>query len=69
MTRLSVWLGNGERDPRRDVRLDHPGDHVHRGPLRREDEVMPTARDFCARRMTASSTSCGEIIARSASCR
>ena len=28
---------------------------------------MPTARDFCASRITASSTSCGEIIIRSAS--
>ena len=28
---------------------------------------MPTARDFCASRMIASSTSCGEIIIRSAS--
>ena len=28
---------------------------------------IPTARDFCASRMTASSTSCGEIIIRSAS--
>ena len=28
-----------ERDPRRHVRLDHPRDHVHGGPLGREDEV------------------------------
>ncbi len=28
---------------------------------------MPTARDFCASRMTASSTACGAIIIRSAS--
>ena len=28
-----------ERDPRRDVRLDHAGDHVDRGALGREDEV------------------------------
>ena len=28
---------------------------------------MPTARDFCARRITASSTSAGETIMRSAS--
>ena len=30
---------DGEGDPRRDVRLDHPGDHVDRRPLRREHEV------------------------------
>ena len=28
---------------------------------------MPTARDFCASRITASSTACGETIIRSAS--
>ena len=28
---------------------------------------MPTARDFCARRITASSTACGATIIRSAS--
>ena len=32
---------DGERDPGRDVRLDHPGDHVDRRALRREHEVDP----------------------------
>jgi hypothetical protein len=41
ITRESVWLETGERDPARDVRLDHPGDHVHRRALRREHEVDP----------------------------
>ena len=31
--------GDGEGDPRGDVRLDHPGDDVDRGPLGREHEV------------------------------
>ena len=30
---------DGERDPRGHVRLDHPGDDVHRRALRREHEV------------------------------
>ena len=39
ITRESVWLetANAIRDG--NVRLDHPGDHVHRRPLRREHEV------------------------------
>ena len=35
----SRWPGRGEGDPRRDVRLDHPGDDVDPGTLRRDDEV------------------------------
>ena len=30
---------DGEGDPRRDVRLDHPGDHVDGRTLRREHEM------------------------------
>ena len=33
--------GDGERDPRRDVRLDHPRDHVHPRALRGQHQVDP----------------------------
>src|ERR671925_567362 len=59
--------GDREGDPGRDVRLDHPGDHVTEGRCVASTRWIPTARDFCASRMTASSTCCGEIIIRSAS--
>ena len=39
MTRESVWLETANAIRRRDVRLDHPGDHVDGRSLRREDEV------------------------------
>ena len=39
ITRESVWLETANAIRRRDVRLDHPGDHVHGRPLRREHEV------------------------------
>ena len=39
ITRESVRLDDGERDARRDVRLDHAGDDVHARALRGDDQV------------------------------
>ena len=39
ITRLSVTDRHREREARRDVRLDHTGDHVDRRTLRRDHEV------------------------------
>ena len=58
--------GDCEGDPRGDIGLYHAGDDVGRGLWVATTRWIPTARDFCASRITQSSTSCGETIIRSA---
>ena len=67
MTRESVWLetANAIRDGT--FALIIPVITSTEGRWVASTRWMPTARDFCASRMTQSSTSCGEIIIRSAS--
>jgi hypothetical protein len=67
ITRLSVWLetANAIRDGT--FALIIPVITSTDGRCVARTRWMPTARDFCARRMIASSTACGLIIIRSAS--
>ena len=67
MTRLSVWLetANAIRDGT--FALIIPVMTSTDGRCVARTRWMPTARDFWASRITESSTSCGEIIIRSAS--
>ena len=67
MTRESVWLetANAIRDGT--FALIIPVMTSTDGRCVASTRWMPTARDFCASRMIASSTACGEIIIRSAS--
>ena len=67
ITRESVWLetANAIRDGT--FALIIPVITSTDGRCVASTRWMPTARDFCASRMIASSTSCGEIIIRSAS--
>ena len=67
MTRLSVWLETAKAIREGTFALIIPVMTSTDGRWVASTRWMPTARDFCARRMTASSTSCGETIIRSAS--
>ena len=67
MTRLSVWLETANAIREGTFALIIPVMTSTDGRCVASTRWMPTARDFCARRMTASSTSCGETIIRSAS--
>ena len=67
MTRLSVWLETAKAIREGTFALIIPVMTSTDGRCVASTRWMPTARDFCARRMTASSTSWGETIIRSAS--
>src|SRR4026208_1258363 len=67
ITRESVWLETANAIRLGTFALIIPVITSTDGRCVARTRWMPTARDFCARRMTASSTSWGEIIVRSAS--
>jgi hypothetical protein len=67
ITRESVWLETAKAIRDGTFALIMPVITSTEGRCVASTRWIPTARDFCASRMTASSTACGEIIIRSAS--
>ena len=67
MTRESVWLETANAIREGTFALIIPVITSTDGRCVASTRWMPTARDFWARRMTQSSTACGETIMRSAS--
>ena len=67
MTRESVWLETAKAMRDGTFALIIPVMTSTDGRCVARTRWIPTARDFCARRITQSSTACGETIMRSAS--